>query len=575
MTNTDLREEHHRPWRWPLAIVILAVGASIGGLFNQFAQDDIAIVLKNPRLHDLGGIARVFSEPYWPPPFVPALYRPFSSVSLALQWAVGGGSPLALRIVSYLLYALTALAVFRLARGSLPFAAAFVAAALFAVHPVHVESVALGVNQSEVWVGLLSCAAVSLYLRARIRGALETRDTLLLAALYLTACLFKENALVLPGLLVAAEFLLVPGFDPIAARLRLLRLPVLLLMLVAVAFFWVRTRVLSGSLLGTFVAEALAGQSIGHRTLTMLAVVPHWFRLLFWPAHMQADYAPAELVAQTTWGAPQTLGLVLLLGAVAAALAAWRRAPVLTFGIAWTAIGLFPVHNVFAPTGILLAERTLFLPSIGVTIALGGVAALLLERATPRRKNLLAVGLTLVLVLGLYRSNSRHTTWSDQFTLWYKTANEDAPRSFWAHETLAETYFLAGVERMSEQEYQISMQFAPPRVTRPHTGYADKLRLRGHCYPAAALYRKVLEIRPENSATRAGLIACLLDLGAYREAMYHARMGISYDWHRPVFQRALATADSARMAAAAPGSVRMIVAPSDTVGAYLTIGEKK
>jgi hypothetical protein len=558
-----------------LAIAILAIGASISGLLNQYAQDDIAIVLKNPRLHDLGGIARVFSEPYWPPPFIPALYRPFSSISLALQWALGGGSPVALRVVSYLLYAVTCLALFRLTRLSLPLAAAFVAGALFAVHPVHVESVALGVNQSEVWVGLLSCVAVSLYVRARSRGPVDTRTVLLLAALYLTACLFKENALVMPGLLVAAEFLLVPNAEAPKARVAQLRLPVLVLMLVAVTFYWVRTRVLSGSLLGTFVAEAFAGLSVGERALTMLAVVPHWFRLLLWPAELQADYAPAELIAHTSWGSAQILGLVLLLGALVAALAAWRRAPVVTFGIAWAAMGLFPVHNVLVPTGILLAERTLFLPSIGVAIALGGVAALLLEGATPRRKNVLAVGLAALLILGLYRSNSRHTTWSDQFTLWYKTANEDAPTSWWAHETLAETYFLAGVERMAEQEYQISMQFAPPRVTRPHTGYADKLRLRGHCYPAAALYRRVLEVRPENSATRAGLIACLLDLGAYREAMYHARMGISFDWHRPVFQRALATAESAQRVSAAPGSVRMIVAPGDTVGALLTIGEKK
>ena len=156
-----------RSWQWPALIGLLAVAASIGGIGNLFAQDDIAIIWKNAAMHDLGGIGRFFTTSYWPPPFIPALYRPLASVSFALQWALGGGEPLIFRLVSYTLYAVCCIAVFRLARIGLPVAVAGLMAALFAVHPLHVEAVALGVNQNEIWVGLIACAMVMLYLRER------------------------------------------------------------------------------------------------------------------------------------------------------------------------------------------------------------------------------------------------------------------------------------------------------------------------------------------------------------------------------------------------------------------------
>jgi len=565
-----------RPWVWPLAVGLLAIAASIAGITNQFAQDDIAIIWKNPTIHSLDGIGTLFTRPYWPPPFVSALYRPLATTTFALEWALGAGSPMMFRVMSYLLYAAVSIALYTLIRRRLPTIVAFGAAALFAVHPLHVEAVAVAVNQSELWVGLLSCLAVSHYLGQRDRGGpLSTRHELYIAGLFLAACLFKESALMLPGFLVAAEILLVRSSEPLRLRVSQGRRLLLLLMLVAVGFFWVRTQVLRGNLLGTFIAEGLLGLSMGERGLTMLAVVPEWFRLLLWPQNLQADYAPGELVAHTTWGAMQTLGLAILVAAVAAVVAAWRRAPVISFGLLWCGLGLFPVHNVLVPTGIVLAERTMFLPSIGLMIALGGAGALLLERASASVRIGLAGATGVLLILGTLRSSTRHPVWSDQFGLWYKTANEDAPRSWGAHEALAEAYFNLEMEAMAEQEYRLSMQFAPKQLTRPSMSYAHRLRSRGFCYPAADLYRKALEVYPSFLAAHAGLIACALDLGLYREAAHSARLAISIDWERPAFQMALATADSALRVAAPPGTVRLKIPAKYVMGEVLTVGQKK
>ena len=565
-----------RPWVWPLLVGVLALAASISGILNQYAQDDIPIIWKNSWIHSLGGMGDLFVRPYWPPPFLEALYRPFASVTFALEWALGGGNPAMFRMVSYLLYAAGSVAVFYLARLRLPTLAAFGAAALFAVHPVHVEAVAVAVNQSELWVGLLLCVATCRYVKLRNRGEpFSPRDELGLAALYLAACLFKENALVLPGMLVAAEVFLVRSTQSLRVRIARGRRLLLLLTLVAVAFYWVRTQVLSGSLLGTFVAESLYGLSMGERALTMLAVVPEWLRLMLWPAALKADYGPAVLVGYTSWGPLQTLGLAIVGGALALLLATWRRAPMIAFGLVWCAFGIFPVHNVLVPTGIVLAERTLFLPSIGAMLVLGGLGALMLERGRAASRLALASGAGILLILGAWRSTTRHPVWSDQFNLWYQTANEDAPLSVRAHEALAESYFQIEMERMAEQEYQLAIQFSPKHLTRPMISYAHRLRSRGFCYPAAAYYRKSLLVHSTLVEAQAGLIACTLDIGLYREAAHIARLAIALDVERPAFQTALAVADSALRAGSPAGTVRVKVPAKYRVADFLTVGARK
>ena len=562
-----------RPAWLPVAgLLFLAIAASISGLFNQWAQDDFPIIWKNPAVHDLLHSYRFFAQPYWPKPFTPDLYRPLAVLSYAVQWAVSGGAPMFFRVASYALYAGGAVVVFRLAQRLLPFAAAFAVAALFAVHPVHVEAVAMAVNQGELWVGLLSCLAVIHYLDARRRGGpLGVRTELGLTGLYLIACFFKENALVLPGLLLAVEVLLLPGGEPLRARWARGRRLLLLLMLVAVSFFGVRTLVLSGDLVGTFTAEGLAYLTMGQRALTMLSVVPRWFGLLLWPSHLQADYSPAEIEAQTAWGSAQTLGALLLVAAVLAGVLAWRRRPVITFGLAWCAIALFPVHNVLVPTGIVLAERTLFLPSIGALLALGGLGAVLVEQARPRARFALAAAVGALLILGVARSTTRHPVWADQFGLWYETANRDAPKSYRAHHALAELYYVAGSEGRAEREYRLAIAYSPAKVSMVYLDYANKLRLKGFCYPAMELYRRALQIHPNNMAARTSLVACLVHLGQYREAREVARIGIAYDWQVPTWQGFRNTADSALKVGAPPGAVRLSLL-SDTVGTYLNIG---
>jgi hypothetical protein len=152
---------------------------------------------------------------------------------------------------------------------------------------------------------------------------------------------------------------------------------------------------------------------------------------------------------------------------VVAVLAAWglrRRAPAVTFGILWTGVALFPVSNIVVPTSILLAERTLFLATIGAVIAVGGAAQMAWESegAGSRWARRALAGLWVVAIgLGMARTVERWSVWRDETTYVTRTA-QDAPRSFRAQRAYGEVLFLAGQRHEGMAAYGRALQYAPP-----------------------------------------------------------------------------------------------------------------
>ncbi|HEY4139057.1 MAG TPA: hypothetical protein VGN65_11420, partial [Casimicrobiaceae bacterium] len=91
-------------WQPIAAIAVVAIVACVAGIGNEFAQDDIYLIQENARIHNLANVIEMFRSPFWPAPFSPDLYRPLTSLLLALQYAIGAGEPTIFRMVSYALY---------------------------------------------------------------------------------------------------------------------------------------------------------------------------------------------------------------------------------------------------------------------------------------------------------------------------------------------------------------------------------------------------------------------------------------------------------------------------------------
>jgi len=148
----------HRVWSYA-AVVVLAVVASATALANGFALDDLALVADNARVHSLDHWWRLFTLPYWPPQYGASLYRPLVTLAYALQWWTGAGAPWVFHLSSVALYTALCALVLTLLLEVLSPAPALIGAALFAVHPVHVEAVANVVGQSELMASLAMVAS--------------------------------------------------------------------------------------------------------------------------------------------------------------------------------------------------------------------------------------------------------------------------------------------------------------------------------------------------------------------------------------------------------------------------------
>jgi hypothetical protein len=136
-----------------LSLAVLGVATTAGGFGNTFVQDELPLVLRNRTIHTLATPTSFFTQPYWHDPFPPALYRPLATTAHALEWKLGGGSPRPFRLVSAALIIGAGIAVYGLASLLLPHWGAWTAAALFVVHPLHVEATALAINPNPVRSG--------------------------------------------------------------------------------------------------------------------------------------------------------------------------------------------------------------------------------------------------------------------------------------------------------------------------------------------------------------------------------------------------------------------------------------
>ncbi|HET9274678.1 MAG TPA: tetratricopeptide repeat protein, partial [Gemmatimonadales bacterium] len=380
-----------------------------------------------------------------------------------------------------------------------------------------------------------------------------------LGGLYLAASLTKEHGLILPGLLLAAEAFLVPG--TVRSKVPLLWRGYALLAGVGGALLLLRRAVLGGEIAGTFTAEALQGVGWGGRALTLLQVVPQWLRLLAWPAHLRSDYSPQEFVASSGLGAAELLGLVLLLGAVLLVWLARRQSPALAFGLTWCALALFPVSNLLIPTGVLIAERALFLPSVGFLLAGAGalewVARGRWAAARPGLVRGAGLAVAALALAGILRSAERHRVWRNEAFLAARSV-QDAPRSFRTQRAYASVLFQLGQRELALEAYRRASELAPRgNAWQVRNDLARWFRETGEPGPEAEQLRASLEDRPEQEDIRAYLVAAYLALGSYESAAREADSALARGGNQQVFRGLRSLADSALRSGAPPGTVRI------------------
>lgn len=393
-----------------LGVCLLAAVVYLNSVANGFALDDTFIIRDNPEVHGIEKLAEAVTGSYWPRgPAELGMYRPLTLATFVLDWEIWSGNPSGFHLVNVLLHVVVTglVLLLLLALGSaLGWAAA--GAAVFAVHPVHVEAVANIVGRAELLATLFFLAACLVYLRPGAGWGKAAG----VGALYLLSLLSKEIGITLPGALVLLHLSRGAGVGAAFRAAREEWRVYLVLGLTFAGYFLLRW-VNIGAVLGGGEAPWFWGMSPSARVWTAIRVFPEYVRLMVAPVDLVPDYGPGVIVPERSWSGPLVLlGAATAVIGAAVVVAAWSGARLVTVGVLWFAGTVLPVSGLFFSTGVLLAERTLYLPSVGLAMAVSGLLSLVAVRR-PEKIRLAAIMLAAVVVAGSVRTWVQNPVWRD------------------------------------------------------------------------------------------------------------------------------------------------------------------
>ena len=339
-------------------------------------------------------------------------------LSFSLEEKAVGLSPFLFHLDNLLLHAVCSVLAFLLLKAMLKEdRAAFYAALLFAVLPVHAEAVAWVSGRAEVLAASLMLLSAYLFVDRPDSSARR----LLSAVIFFLALLAKETSAVLP-LLLLGYFLIFVNRD----KLRDLLSNIFRLWPFATAFLlylFARIYVL-GSMGPQGKERMLAHESTGGIFLIMAKALTHYIRLSFLPFDLRVDYdfpAPPFL----SFGVLFSIVIVVLVIVFHRRILAFSRPA--SFGLFWFFACLLPVSNII-PIGIIMSERALYLPSLGACLILGAALAFA-HLNKPGASAIALVGVTSIFFLNTTLHNP---TWKDEaeFSLVVEKALRERARRF-------------------------------------------------------------------------------------------------------------------------------------------------
>lgn len=415
---------------------------------------------------------------------------------------------------------------------------AFVAA-LFAVHPLHVESVAWISERKDVLSAFFWFASLWAYARFA-RGRHRSLYALLIVA-FVLGLMSKPMVATLPLVLLLLDAWPLARFSgdhrTMSVAWQLIREKLPLVIASAVSMGLVLAAQNQIGAVADFERVPLL-----LRLENAIVVLVIYAGKLFWPANLAVFYPyPAAL----------SPGLVIacaliLIGVTAGVIRLFRQVPAMTIGWFWYLITILPVIGIVQVGGHQMADRFTYIPFVGLFIAVawGMRAALQAVRTTPAVATFLAVA---VVIVSAIDARAQTLYWRDGVTLWEHAASvtRDNARAY-ANLGVA----LARDRQFSRAivEYQHALAIEPADAN-THNNLALALVERGEQASALSHYREAVRLKPGYGNAHNNLANLLSEMGQQDEALTHHREAIRLnpDDPLPVINLAITLAQMGRI----------------------------
>jgi hypothetical protein len=453
-----------------------------------------------------------------------ALWLPLSFVSHMVDVSLFGLDPTGPHLVNIALHAAnTVLLLLLLLRATGRPAPSVVVAALFALHPLRVESVAWIAERKDVlsaFLGLLALHAWVSHARRPTFGRY-----LAVLGLLLLALLAKPMLVTLPALMLLMDFWPLRRLDGDAGAPRtslrdlLLEKVPFLMLAGAAAGMTLLTAGETGALVT--LSDNPLPMRIAHATVSYVWYV--WKTA--WPTGLAMFYP------YPTWAGWQVVGsAALLAGAAVLAVVAWRRARWVTVGLAWWTIALFPVSGLFQAGSQGMADRFTYLPSIGLLVAI--VWTLDALARTPRTRAALGAG-ALVASAALAVASARQVGhWKDGRTLYEHTLAVTTDN--WIIQAEVGNQLLDANEPERAYAHFEESYRLEPRFAKAAFGLGLAAKALGRLDEAEAHYRNTLRIDPTFVKAHTNLGILLFHNHQMDEALHHLSEAVRKEPDAPI-----------------------------------------
>ncbi len=499
-----------RPVLLGLAIVLATIAAYAPLRVNGFVRiDDPAYLVDNPHLaHGLSleTVAWALRSGY------ASNWHPLTWISHAVDVSLWGLDPWPHHATNLFFHVAGALLLFAfLRKATQREGASFFVALVFALHPLHVESVAWASERKDVLSTALGFASLAVWATWTERGG---------AARYLAALALYALSLTAKPMLVTLPFLmLVLDRWPLArkpSRTILEKLPWFAL---AAASCWLTVVAQSRG----DAIDSLENVPLGYRLGNAASAYLDYARLAFWPSGLAVFYP------YPTGGAPAAKiagGIALLAAGTVVAIATRRRSPWILAGWLWWVGTLVPVIGIVQVGGQARADRYTYVPLVGLAIALVYTLDALVAEDRGRRTIAAVVGVASTAAFAVATS-IQVGVWRSDRTL-FEHALAVTKDNYVAHFQLGYDYAHEDRIRESLEQYAACVRLLPD-YDRAHNDYGAALMVAGRWEQAAHEFREALRCDPNAALVHFNLAGALLHLDRREEAIASLERGLELE----------------------------------------------
>lgn len=459
-------------------LILLVLLAFANSLQNSFVWDDGKLIIQNPTIDlTLKQIPLLFTTPLWELAGYPEVrqpyYRPVVSLLFVLNYKIWGLNPAGFHLTNIFLHLLCVIALFQI--GMLLFndkSVSLIGAAIFAVHPIHNESVGRAAS-GEVIFGFFIILSLYCFLK-------EKKYISLL--MFFLALLSKETAIMLPFALA------ILAVDKKGLRKGIIEIiPYILLI-----FVYLILRIASDTVFGEKVT-----QSPFVLLLTMATATLDYMRLLIIPYPL-SPYYPSRW--QISILEPKVMVAIAVLISTSFLAFKVRKNKIILFLLAFPFIFLAPVIwrvNTFpaAQDTAYIAERFLYVPAMTFSLFISAGAAKL---NINRPKKYLALEWMILIIILIVITAVSNITWRDNLTLFKKITSESPDVAF-AHNDLGVSFYKTGQLDNALKEYETAIRLAPNSETAifAHLNIGAIYTSQGRLDKAVQEFETTLKLKPD------------------------------------------------------------------------------